>query len=120
MITIKCVETGDVYLLSGDDETINVKLYNDIAASLAGLMRDDTFLKMHKNDIEHRIAIAKLTGFNYVFHAHERAVKLNQISKHATHVSHSLLRLGSVFYEDYERSRNARRLQNTFKYTGTP
>lgn len=26
MITIKCIETGDVYLLSEDDETFNMKM----------------------------------------------------------------------------------------------
>ena len=110
MITIKCVETGDVYRLSGDDESINVEIYSDLAGSFAGLMRDGTFLKMHRKDLEHRIAIAKLTGFNYAFHAHVRAVKLNQAPKHPTQVSNSLLNLGKNFYETYTRTHDAKRL----------
>lgn len=120
MINIKCVETGDVYKLSGDEESFNVVIYSDIAASLSGLMREGTFLKMHKKDLEYRIALAQLTGFTHAFHAHVRAVKLNQIPKQPTHVSNRLLRLGKSFYEDYARSRNAERLQNTITYTGTP
>ena len=110
MITIKCVETGDIYRLSGDDETINVEIYSDLAGAFAGFMGDGTFLKMHKKDLEYRIAIAKLTGFNHAFHAHVRAVKLNQVPKHPTHVSHRLLNLGKSFYEEYARSHSAKRL----------
>lgn len=120
MINIKCVETGDVYQLSGDDDTFNVAIYSDIAASLAGIMREGTFLKMHQKDLEYRIALAKLTGFSHAFHAHVRAVKLNQVPKHPTHVSSRLLRLGKSFHEEYARRRNAERPQTKIKYTGTP
>lgn len=63
MINIKCIETGDVYQLSGDDETFNVTIYSDIAASLAGIMREGTYLKIHQKDLEYRIALAKRKGF---------------------------------------------------------
>ncbi|MBS7344264.1 MAG: hypothetical protein KIG60_01135 [Caryophanon sp.] len=120
MINIKCIETGDVYQLSGDDESFNVKIYSDLAAALDGIMKQGTFIKMHQKDLEYRIALAKLTGFTYVFHAHVRAVKRNQVSKHSTHVSHSLLRLSKSFYEEYARRRNEERFQNPIIFSDVP
>ena len=39
MIVIKCIETEDVYELSGDDETFNVKIYSNLAAALSGCLK---------------------------------------------------------------------------------
>ena len=117
MINIKCIETGDVYQLSGDDETINVKVYSDITASLAGLMRDGTYLKMHQKDLEHRIAIAKLTGFNHAFHAHEKAYLLKNPIHSKMFVSSAPQLMDKSYYKELMRKLNAKRLQNqiTFK-----
>lgn len=117
MITIKCIETGDVYLLSGDDETFNMKVYSDIAAAIAGIMT--VLLKVHKEDLEYRIAVAKFTGYKSAFHAHERALML----KTREHEQKKLLELSTLsypnksYYHEYMRKRNAKRFQNHIIYT---
>lgn len=117
MITIKCIETRDVYVLSGDDETINVRIYNDLAAALAGLMKNDVYLKMHQKDLEHRIAIAKLTGFNHAFHAHEKAYLLKNPMHSKMFVSSAPQLMDKSYYKELMRKLNAKMLQNqiTFK-----
>lgn len=111
MIVIKCIETEDVYELSGDDETFNIKIYSDLAAALSGLMRKGSCIKMHQKDLEYRIALAKLTSFNHAFHAHQRAENL----KHANsmHVVSAPRLMGrSYHYQELARKLNAKRLQN--------
>lgn len=120
MINIKCVETGDVYQLSGDDESFNVMIYSNIAASLAGLMREGTFLKMHQKDLEYRIALARLTSFNYVFHAHERACTLMKNAGPKKFVASTPTLIGKSYYQEFMRKRNEERFQTKIKYTGTP
>lgn len=110
MINIKCIETGDVYQLSGDDETFNVTIYSDIAASLAGLMRKGSYLKMHQKDLEYRIALAKLTSFNHAFHAHQRAENLKHTN--SMHVLSTPRLMGKSYYQEFARKLNAKRLQN--------
>lgn len=120
MINIKCVETGDVYQLSGDDESFNVVIYSDIAASLAGMVRDGTFLKMHKKELEYRIALARLTGFNHAFHAHERACTLMKNAGPKLYVASTPTLIGKSYYQEFMRKRNEERFQTKIKYTGTP
>ena len=110
MIVIKCIETEDVYELSGDDETFNVKIYSNLAAALAGLMRKGSYLKMHQKDLEYRIALAKLTSFNHAFHAHQRAENLKHTS--SMHVVSTPRLMGKSYYQEFTRKLNAKRLQN--------
>lgn len=120
MINIKCIETGDVYQLSGDDESFNVMIYSNLAASLAGLMREGTFLKMHQNDLEYRIALAKLTSFNYAFHAHERAYTLMKNAGPKLFVASTPTLIGKSYYQEFMRKRNEERFQTKIKYNGSP
>lgn len=121
MINIKCVETGDVYQLSGDDETFNVTIYSDIAASLAGMVREGTYLKMHQKDLEYRIAMAILTSFNHAFHAHERACTLKKYYVGPKKfVASTPTLIGKSYYQEFMRKRNEERFQTKIKYTGSP
>ena len=118
MINIKCVETGDVYQLSGDEESFNVTIYSDIAAALSGMMREGTFLKMHQKDLEYRIALARLTSFNHAFHAHERACTLKKYYVgHKKFVTSTPQLMDKSYYKEFMRKLNAKKLQNqvTFK-----
>ena len=110
MIVIKCIETEDVYELSGDDETFNVKIYSNLAAALSGLLRKGSFLKMHQKDLEYRIALAKLTSFNHAFHAHQRAENLKHTN--SMHVVSAPRLMGKSYYQEFARKLNAKRLQN--------
>lgn len=120
MITIKCIETENVYVLSGDDETINVKIYNDLAASLAGLMKNDVYLKMHQKDLEYRIAIAKLTGFNHAFHAHKRAYTLMKNAGPKLFIASAPTFKGKSYYQEFARRRNEKRFQNPIIFSDVP
>lgn len=101
MIIIKCIETEDVYVLSGDDETIQMKVYNALAASLAGIISRNNFLKMHEKDLEYRIALAKFTGFNPAFHAHQRALMLQLAAESKTWVSSAPGFRGQSYYQEF-------------------
>ena len=116
MIIIKCVETGDVYHLSGDDETFYVVIYSELAASLAEIMQEGNYLKMHQEDLEYRIAVAKLTSFNHAFHAHQRALNLKHKSN--TYMSFSPRGAGKSYYQEFARKLNAKLPQNTLTHTG--
>lgn len=118
MITIKCIETGDVYQLSGDDESFNVVIYSDIAASLADLMREGTFLKMHQKDLEYRIAMAQLTSFNHAFHAHQKASNLKY--KRSIYVAAAPRGTGKSYYQEFARRRNEKRFQNPIIFSDVP
>ena len=110
MIIIKCIETRDVYELSGDDESFSIVIHSDIAAALAGLMRRGSCLKMHQKDLEYRIALAKLTSFNHAFHAHQRAENLKHTN--SMHVVSTPRLMGKSYYNEFARKLNAKRLQN--------
>lgn len=111
MIVIKCIETEDVYELSGDDETFNIKIYSNLAAALSGLMRKGSCIKMHQKDLEYRIALAKLTSFNHAFHAHQRAENLKHTN--SMHVVSAPRLMGrSYYYQEFARKLNAKRLQS--------
>lgn len=78
-----------------------------------------TFLKVHKEDLEYRIAVAQLTGYKSAFHAHERALML----KTREHEQKQLLELSTLsyanksYYHEYMRKRNVQRVQNPIIYT---
>lgn len=117
MITIKCIETGDVYLLSGDDETFNMKVYSNLSAAIAGIMT--VFLKVHKEDLEYRIAIAQLAGYKTAFHAHERAVMLKELEKiqNDLFINSTPKPINGSYYHEYMRRRNVQRVQNPIIFT---
>lgn len=120
MITIKCVETGDVYQLSGDEESFNEVIYSDIAAALAGITREGTYLKMHQKDLEYRIALAKLTGFTHAFHAHVRAYTLKNQMGPKLFIASAPTFMGKSYYQEFARRRNEKRFQNPIIFPDVP
>lgn len=120
MINIKCVETGDVYQLSGDDETLNVEIYSDMAGYLAGITREGTFLKMHQKDLEYRIALAQLTGFTHAFHAHVRACTLKKNIGPKIFIGSAPTSISKSYYQEFARRRNEKRFQNSIIIPSIP
>ena len=73
MIVVRCIETGKMYELSGDDDSFHHKQIYTISyfREMAGM-----YFNIHEEELTRLIAEAKLTGYTSAFNAHERAMKI--------------------------------------------